>query len=360
MSKILMKGNEAIGEGAVRAGCRYFFGYPITPQSELPHYLAKRMPEVGGLYLQAESEVASINMVYGAAGTGARVMTSSSGPGISLMQEGISYLAGAELPCVIVNVMRGGPGLGNIAPAQSDYFQAVKGGGHGDYRLLVLAPSSVQEIIDLMKEAFDLADYWRNPVMLLGDGVLGQMMEPVELDEDEAGDMDIPEKPWAATGRMGRARKNIVNSLYIVPEELEKHNIKLNRKYKEMFSKEQRWEEYKLDGAEFVMVAYGTAARICKAVVDRAREDGIAVGLIRPIVLWPFPQEVFKRASETANNFLAVEYSMGQMVEDVRLAVNGRKPVYHYGRSGGMLPPVVDILNEVKAIIKGARNSDSI
>lgn len=351
MAKILMKGNEAIGEGAIRAGCRYFFGYPITPQSELPHYLAKKMPEVGGLYLQAESETASINMVFGAAGAGARVMTSSSGPGISLMQEGISYLAGAELPCVIVNMIRGGPGLGNIAPAQSDYFQATKGGGHGDYRLLVLAPASVQEIIDLMQDAFDLADKYRNPVMLMGDGVLGQMMEPVELGEEK--EITVPEKPWASTGRMGRKDKRLINSLQIVPENCEKHNIKLFQKYALAADSEQRWEEYQVEGARLVMVAFGTAARICKSVVDACRSEGIPVGLLRPITLWPFPVKAFEKTIKDTGHYLTVEMSMGQMVEDVRLAVNGRKPVHFYGRVGGMLPVARDVYNEVKKIMAG-------
>ncbi len=350
MAKILMKGNEAIGEGAVRAGCRYFFGYPITPQSELPHYLAKRLPEVGGLYLQSESETAAINMVYGAAGAGARVMTSSSGPGISLMQEGISYLAGAELPCVIVNMIRGGPGLGNIAPAQSDYFQATRGGGHGDYRVIVLAPASVQEIIDLMQVAFDLADRYRNPVMVAGDGILGQMMEPVELGEEK--EIEIPPRPWAATGRMGGDKK-LISSLYIVPEELEQHNLKLAQKYTLIIEQEQRWEEYQLAGAKLVLVAFGTAARICKAVVDRCREEGLAVGLIRPITLWPFPQKAFAPVINEAEGFLVVEMSLGQMVEDVRLTVNGRRPVYFYGRCGGMLPVAADVVREVKKLYGG-------
>ncbi len=352
MAKILMKGNEAIGEGAVRAGCRYFFGYPITPQSELPHYLAKRLPEVGGLYLQAESEVASINMVFGAAGAGARVMTSSSGPGISLMQEGISYLAGAELPCVIVNMIRGGPGLGNIAPAQSDYFQATRGGGHGDYRVLVLAPSSVQEIIDLMQDAFDLADKYRNPVMLAGDGVLGQMMEPVILD-DEIKPPSLPEKSWAATGRMGRDRKNLINSLYIVPENCEIHNLELGRKYAAMEESEQRWEDYHTEGAEMVLVAFGTAARVCKAVVDMFREEGRPVGLLRPITLWPFPWKRVSALADSVRCFLTVEMNMGQMVEDIRLAVNGKRPVRFYGRVGGMLPVARDVYREALKILDG-------
>ncbi|WP_027363431.1 3-methyl-2-oxobutanoate dehydrogenase subunit VorB [Desulfotruncus alcoholivorax] len=351
MAKILMKGNEAIGEGAVRAGCRYFFGYPITPQSELPHYLAKRMPEVGGTYLQSESETAAANMVFGAAGAGARVMTSSSGPGISLMQEGISYIAGAELPCVIVNMIRGGPGLGNIAPAQSDYFQAVKGGGHGDYRLICLAPASVQEIIDLMQDAFDLADKYRNPVMLLADGVLGQMMEPVELGEEK--EITVPDRPWAATGRKKGGPKRLINSLYIVPEECEKHNLKLGEKYAIIAREEQRWEEYRLDDAKMVVVAFGTCARICKAAVDSARAEGMAVGLIRPITVWPFPNDVFAGVKETANNFLVVEMNMGQMIEDVRLAVSDARPVHFYGRVGGMLPVARDVLNEIRKLYDG-------
>jgi 2-oxoglutarate ferredoxin oxidoreductase subunit alpha len=346
-----MKGNEAIGEGAVRAGCRYFFGYPITPQSELPHYLAKRMPEVGGLYLQSESETAAANMVFGAAGAGARVMTSSSGPGISLMQEGISYIAGAELPCVIVNMIRGGPGLGNIAPAQSDYFQAVKGGGHGDYRVICLAPASVQEIIDLMQDAFDLADKYRNPVMLLADGVLGQMMEPVELGEEKF--VQPPEKPWAATGRKKGGPKRLINSLYIVPEECEQHNLKLAKKYAVISREEQRWEEYHLDDARLVIVAFGTSARVCKAVVDRARDEGMAVGLLRPITVWPYPTGVIKRIREKVDRFLVVEMNMGQMIEDVRLAVEGARPVHFYGRVGGMMPVARDIFNEVKKLYNG-------
>jgi 2-oxoglutarate ferredoxin oxidoreductase subunit alpha len=345
-----MKGNEAIGEGAVRAGCKYFFGYPITPQSELPHYLAKRLPQVGGVYLQAESEIGSINMIYGAAGAGARVMTSSSGPGISLMQEGISYLAGAELPCVIVNMVRGGPGLGNIAPAQSDYWQATRGGGHGDYQLIVLAPDSVQEIIDLINRAFDLADKYRIPVMLLGDGVLGQMMEPVEI-EDRFDAKEPVSKEWASTGRMGRKTKNLVTSLHIVPEDLEQHNKKLSLKYKEISESEQLWEEYKTRDAKLVMVAYGTTARVCKAVVDMFREEGIAVGLLRPITLWPFPSQILNKLADQADNFLTVEMSMGQMIDDVRLAVNGKKPIHFYGRSGGMLPVARDIYQEAQKLL---------
>ncbi|ACX52487.1 pyruvate flavodoxin/ferredoxin oxidoreductase domain protein [Ammonifex degensii KC4] len=349
MPRVLMKGNEAFGEGAIRAGCRYFFGYPITPQSELPHYLARRLPEVGGVYLQAESEVAAINMVYGAAAAGARVMTSSSSPGISLMQEGISYLAGAELPCVIVNVMRGGPGLGNIAPAQSDYFQAVKGGGHGDYRLLCLAPSSVQEILDLMGLAFDLADKYRNPVMVLGDGILGQMMEPVEL-PPYSGELKLPPKPWATTGTAGRGTRNIINSLYIEPEELEEVNLRLKAKYRRMEEEEKRWETYLLEEAELVLVAFGTMARVARAAVERLREEGIAAGLIRPITLYPFPDAPFHAAFSRARAFLVVEMNLGQMVEDVRLAVEGRCPVHFYGRTGGVVPTVAEVVSFAKEV----------
>ncbi|MEW5762161.1 MAG: 3-methyl-2-oxobutanoate dehydrogenase subunit VorB [Bacillota bacterium] len=347
----MMKGNEAIGEGAIRAGCRYFFGYPITPQSELPHYLAWRLPEVGGVYLQAESELAAINMVYGAAAAGARVMTSSSSPGISLMQEGISYLAGAELPCVIVNIMRGGPGLGNIAPAQSDYFQATRGGGHGDYRHIVLAPSTVQEIIDLMGLAFDLADRYRNPVLVVGDGILGQMMEPVEL-KDEAPPAPPP-KPWATTGIRGRGRPNIINSLYIVPEDLEEVNRRLAAKYAAIRAREPRWETHRLEDAEVVVVAYGTVARIARAAVDRVRARGLAAGLIRPITLWPFPERPFAGLRGRVRRFLAVEMSAGQMVEDVRLAVQGAAPVHFYGRTGGIVPSVREVAEAISSIAGG-------
>jgi len=345
--KTLMKGNEAIGEGAVRAGCRYFFGYPITPQSELLHYLAKRMPEVGGTFLQAESELASINMVYGAASAGARVMTSSSSPGISLMQEGISYMAGAELPGVIVNINRGGPGLGNIAPSQSDYFQATKGGGHGDYRLIVLAPSTVQEILDLMKLAFELADTYRNPVMVLGDGVLGQVMEAVELLEGE--ELKLPSKPWATTGACGRER-NIINSIYMQPEVLEEHCRKLLLKYGEISALEKRWEGTCLEDAELVLVAYGTCARVTKAAVKTARSRGIKAGLIRPITLWPFPDEVLARTSQKARRFLVIEMNTGQMVEDVRLSVKNKTLVHFYGRTGGMVPTMAEVLGQIESL----------
>lgn len=346
-----MKGNEAIAEAAVIGGCKLFFGYPITPQNEIPEYMSRRLPEVGGVFLQAESEISAINMVFGAAGSGARVMTSSSSPGISLKQEGISYLAGAELPCVIVNMVRGGPGLGNIGPAQSDYFQATKGGGHGDYRLIVLAPASVQEMVDLTINAFDLADKYRNPVIILGDGILGQMMEPVEFTDTEI--RRGPDKPWATTGKQGRKDRKLITSLYIVPEHLEQHNLRLAAKFAEIKGNEQAHEEYFVEDAEYVLAAYGTTARICKAVVDRAREQGIKVGLIRPITLWPFPAASYNKAADRAKAFLTVELSSGQMVEDVRLAVDGKKPVYFYGRSGGMVPSVTEIFGELEKIIAG-------
>lgn len=350
MSKVLMKGNEAVGEAAILGGCKYFFGYPITPQNEIPEYMARRLPEVGGTFIQAESETSAINMVYGAAGAGARVMTSSSSPGMSLKQEGISYIVGAELPCVIVNMVRGGPGLGNIAPAQSDYFQSTKGGGHGDYRLVVYAPASVQELVDLTMEAFDIADQYRNPVMILGDGILGQMMEPVEFKVSEA--KSGPEKPWATTGAKDRER-NVINSLYIVPEVLEKFNQKLKAKYEAISETEKRFETYYSDDAEIILTAYGSTARICKAVVDQARQEGIKAGLIRPITLWPFPDQPYRQAAEYAKAFLTVEMSLGQMVEDVRLSVNGKKPVHFYGRTGGMIPTKGDIYAELKKILEG-------
>lgn len=346
-----MKGNEAIGEAAIRAGCKCFFGYPITPQSELPAYLAKKLPKIeGGVFLQAESEVAAINMVYGAAGAGARVMTSSSSPGISLKQEGISYIAGAELPCVIINIVRGGPGLGDIQPAQSDYFQATKGGGHGDYKLIVLAPSSIQEIADLVMDAFDLADRYRNPVMVMGDGALGQMMEPVAFKEPSA--VELPPKDWATTGMKGR-KPNLINSLYLDPEKLEKHNLKLQAKYKEIQQKEIRYETKYCEDAELVIVAYGTTARIAETAIRQGRAEGIKVGLIRPITLWPFPTKPFEEVINSVKQFLTIEMNLGQMLEDVKLAVNGRKPVHFYGRTGGMVPTPSEILTQIKKLAGG-------
>lgn len=349
MNKVLMKGNEAIGEAAIKAGCRHFFGYPITPQSELPEYLSRRLPEIGGVYLQAESEIAAINMVYGAAAAGVRTMTSSSSPGISLKQEGISYLAGAELPCLIVNIMRGGPGLGGIQPSQSDYFQATKGGGHGDYHLIVLAPSTVQEIADFVKKGFDLADTYRTPVMILGDGILGQMMEPVDFGAESSGDSF--DRSWATTGKGTREHTNIVNSLYLNPEELELHNRKLEKKYQTIMGKETMAESYLTDDAEIVIAAYGMTARIAKATVEMAREEGIKAGVFRPITLWPFPAQELNEATKKAKAVLTVEMSLGQMVEDVKLSLNGRLPVEFYGRVGGMVPISRDILTKVKSLL---------
>ncbi|HQA48303.1 MAG: 3-methyl-2-oxobutanoate dehydrogenase subunit VorB [Clostridiales bacterium] len=353
MAKVLMKGNEAIGAAAIKAGCKFFFGYPITPQSELPEYMAREMPKAGATFLQAESEVAAINMVYGAAGAGARVMTSSSSPGISLKQEGISYIAGAELPCVIVNIIRGGPGLGGIQPAQSDYFQATKGGGHGDYKMVVLAPASVQELTDLLMEGFDIADQYRNPVMIIGDGMLGQMMEPVELREPKK--RNLPPKDWATTGTGGRGHTNVINSLFIDPAECEKHNLKLKAKFDEMEKNEKKYEIYNCDNPDIIVAAYGTTSRIVKTAIDKCKDEGINVGLIRPISLWPFPYEVFEEYADRAKAFLSVEMSLGQMVEDVKLGVNGKKPVYFYGRTGGMVPVPDDIVAEIKKILGGAK-----
>lgn len=351
--KVLMKGNEAIGEAAIRAGCQCFFGYPITPQTEVAAYMARKMPKIGRVFLQAESEVSAINMVYGAAGSGVRVITSSSSPGISLMQEGISYIAGAELPCVIINIVRGGPGLGGIQPAQSDYFQATKGGGHGDYRLVVFAPSSVQEMIDLIEEAFDVADLYRNPVMVIGDGMLGQMMEPVEFKEREG--RKLPEKTWAASGLHGREKHNVINSLFLDPALCEKHNWDLKAKYDEIEKHEVRYETYNCDTpCDLIIVAYGTTSRICKNAIKMADKEGIKIGLIRPITLWPFPKEAFeKTVDKTKHGYLTVEMSTGQMVEDVKISVGGRKPVDLYARTGGMVPSPDEILNKVREMIKG-------
>lgn len=353
MSKVLMKGNEAIAEAAIQAGCRYFFGYPITPQNEIPAYMAKRLPEEGGSFVQAESEVAAINMVYGAAGAGARVMTSSSSPGISLKQEGISYIAGAELPCLIVNIVRGGPGLGGIQPAQSDYFQSVKGGGHGDYHLVVLAPSTIQEMVDLVQEGFDIADQYRNPVMILGDGMLGQMMEPVEFKERKS--RKLPPKEWATTGWKGDRPRAVINSLFIDPQVLEDHVNKIYRKYQEIKANETMVECYNCEDAEVIVSAYGTTARIVRSAIEMAAQKGIKVGLIRPITLWPFPTEAFQTWAQRdhVKAFLTVEMSMGQMVEDVSLSIAGKKPSHFYGRTGGMVPNPADILAEIEKIRGG-------
>jgi len=349
--KILMKGNEAIGEAAIHAGCRYYFGYPITPQSELTAYMAKKLLKMKDTaFVQAESEIAAINMVYGTAATGARAMTSSSSPGISLKQEGISYIACAELPCVIVNMQRGGPGLGSIQPGQADYFQATKGGGHGDYHLIVLAPSSVQELVDLTMDAFDLADKYTNPVMILGDGLIGQMMEAVEFKERKK--VDLPDKKgWALTGCKGRKKYSIV-PFDLDPYEMERVNFKIQEKYNKLKEKEVRYETVNLENAELIVVAYGTIARIVKTVIDNAKKEGINIGLIRPITLFPFPESIIAEACEKVNKFLVVEMSLGQMVEDVKLAVNGKVEVNFYGRVGGVVPTQSEILTEIKKYLK--------
>ncbi len=350
--KVLMKGNEAIAEAAIRAGCRHYFGYPITPQTELAAYMAKRMPmpEINGVFLQAESEIAAINMVYGVSATGKRVMTSSSSPGVSLKQEGISYIAGADLPALIVNVQRGGPGLGGIQPSQSDYFQATKGGGHGDYHLIVLTPASVQEMADLTGLAFELADKYRMPAMLLADGTMGQMMEPVELPETEPKKYD---KPWALTGTKGEREHNIVNSLYLVPEKLETTNLERYERYKLVEENEVRYEEYMTEDADVVVVAFGIAARVSKNAVVEARKQGIKAGLIRPITVWPFPKAPIAKAAETAKAFVSVELSMGQMIEDIRLAMECKKPAYLCNRVGGMIPSPEEVLESIKKAAGG-------
>lgn len=348
MSKrVLMKGNEVIAEAALRAGCRYYFGYPITPQTEIMHYMALTMNKAGGTFVQAESEVAAINMVYGASAAGGRVLTSSSSPGISLKQEGFSYIAGAELPAVVVNIVRGGPGLGGILPAQGDYFQATKGGGHGDYRNIVIAPASIQELYEMTVEAFNLADKYRMLVMILGDGTLGQMMEPVSFREKEP--IVMPEKPWALTGRKDRKEHNTIQSIYINPDDLEAKNIELQDKYKVVSRDEVRYEELNTEDAEIIIVAFGTCSRICRNVIRQASGIGIKVGMIRPITLWPFPTEVIAAAAAKSETraFLDVELNAGQMVEDVRLAVNGNKPVHFYGRMGGNLPGQQEILDRI-------------
>ena len=343
--RILMCGNEALAEAAIIAGLDAYFGYPITPQNEVPAYMARRMPQENRVFLQCESELAAINMVFGAAATGKRVMTSSSSPGISLMQEGISYLAGAELPAVIVNVMRGGPGLGNIAPSQADYFQATRGGGHGDYRTIVFGPSTVQELVDCTQLAFDLADEYRIPVMILADGILGQMMEPVVLEKKKTA-RKLPAKDWALTGAKGR-EQNIIRSLWLGENVLEDLNNKLLAKYHKIEKDEVLYEQYEIQDSEIVLVAYGVAARIVRSAVDIARSEGIKVGWIRPITLWPFPSEQISKIADELRIFLVVELSLGQMVEDVKLAVAGKVPVTFFGRAGGGVPTVEQVLEQI-------------
>ncbi|WP_312700602.1 3-methyl-2-oxobutanoate dehydrogenase subunit VorB [Sedimentibacter sp.] len=353
MSKVLMKGNEAVGAAAIKAGCKYFFGYPITPSSEIPEYMSKALPEAGGIFLQAESEVAAINMVYGAGGAGARVMTASSSPGLSLKQEGITYIAGAEIPCVIVNMMRGGPGLGSIQPGQADYFQSTRGGGNGDYRTLCYAPASIQEIVDLTILGFDKADYYRNPVLIVADGMIGQMMEAVEFKDPAP--IDLPEKDWATTGTGGKRQPNIVNSLFLQAEELQAHNIRLEKKYKAIEENEVMYEAYGLEDAEVVLVAYGTTSRIVKTAMKQAEAKGIKVGIIRPITLWPFPNDVFKTIGNKAKGILTVEMSAGQMIDDVKIAIEGRLPVYFNGTQGGMVPTPASVLVDIEKIAGGIK-----
>ena len=358
MALTLMKGSEAIAEAAIRAGARFFFGYPITPQTEIPEYMSARMPEVGGCFLQAESEVAAINMVYGAAGTGARVITSSSSPGVSLKQEGISYIAGAQLPCVILNVMRGGPGLGSIQASQGDYFQGVKGGGNGDYHLLTYAPASIQEAINIMMFAFDKAEQYRMPVLFLADGIIAQMMEPVEMPEMVDYKVDPEKKPWAATGwKPGDdpAKRAVINSLFINTEDLTVHNDHLQAIYAEARKNEQMWEEYKLEDAEYIITAFGTVSRIARSAVDELREMGIKAGLFRPITVWPFPDAPLKAAAdrEGVKALLDVEANEGQMLEDVKLAVNGAKPVDFFGHCGSLMPTTEEIKTKILEMKEG-------
>lgn len=344
--KVLMKGNEAIAEAAIKAGCRHYFGYPITPQTEIAAYMAKRMPKIGGTFLQAESEIAAINMVYGVSSAGKRVMTSSSSPGISLKGEGLSYIAGADLPSLVINVQRGGPGLGGIQPSQSDYFQATKGGGHGDYKMIVLAPASVQEMADLTIKGFELADQYRMTSMILADGTMGQMMEPVEIRDDA--EIKTFDKPWAVTGTQGKREHNIVNSLYLVPDQLEKKNFERYEKYAKIEKDEVMYEEFMMDDAEICVVAFGISARISQNAIVEARKMGIKAGMIRPITLWPFPTEVLRKAADKVDKFISVELSMGQMIEDIKLAIECKKEVLLCNRCGGMIMSPEEVLDKIK------------
>ena len=348
--RVLMKGNEAIAEAAIRAGCRHYFGYPITPQTEIAAYMAKKMPKIGGVFLQAESEIASINMVYGAAATGCRVMTSSSSPGISLKSEGLSYIAGSDIPALVVNVQRGGPGLGGIQPSQSDYFQATKGGGHGDYRMIVLAPASVQEMASLTIKGFNLADKYLMTSMILADGTIGQMMEPISFEDAE---IETYEKPWALTGTEGKRKHNVVNSLYLQPDQLEAKNFERFERYKIVEENEPMWEAYMMEDAEYCVVAFGIASRVAKNAVVAARAEGIKVGLIRPITLWPFPTKALAKAADQVKSFISVELSMGPMIEDVRLATQCKRPVTLCNRAGGMIPSPDQVLDSIRAAAKG-------
>ena len=351
--KVLMKGNEALAEAAIMAGCRHYLGYPITPQTEIAAYMAKRMPKIGGTFLQAESEVSAINMVIGVASAGKRAMTSSSSPGISLKSEGLSYLAGCDLPAFIVNVQRGGPGLGGIQPSQSDYFQATKGTSHGDYHMLVLAPASVQEMVSMTFKGFDLADKYRMTVMLLADGTMGQMMEPVSLD---AGEIKEYDKSWALTGTKGERKPNIVNSLFLKPEELEQFNFDRFERYKKVEENEVMYEEYRMDDADICIVAFGIAARISKNAIDMARAKGIKVGMMRPITLWPFPKKEMNAIADRVQSFISVELNMGQMIEDIKLATECKKPVYLCNRTGGMIMTPEEVLAKIEEASKGGNN----
>lgn len=345
MAKVLMKGNEAIAEAAIRAGCEAYFGYPITPQTEILEYMSARMPALGRAFVQAESELGAVNMLYGAACTGARAMTTTSSPGFSLMQEGLSYIACSEVPAVVVNIMRGGPGLGNIQPSQADYFQMTKGGGHGDYSPIVLAPSTVQETVDLVILAFDLADKYRQPVYVMADGLIGQIMEPVDLPELKP--PQRPERPWALTGAKGRPR-NIITSLQLDPPTLEKVNLRLQEIYRRIRENEQRYEEYMTEDADLLLVAYGTAARIAKTAIAKARRQGLKAGLFRPITTHPYPYDALGKAAEKAQRLLVVELSAGQMLEDVRLAVMDRRPLHFYGKMGGVVPMPEDVVSAME------------
>ncbi|MCI5604185.1 MAG: 3-methyl-2-oxobutanoate dehydrogenase subunit VorB [Clostridia bacterium] len=345
---VLMKGNEAIAEAAIRSGCKHFFGYPITPQTELSAYMAKKLPKIGGTFLQAESEIAAVNMLYGAASAGVRAMTSSSSPGISLKSEGISYIAAGDLPCVIVNIMRGGPGLGGIQAAQSDYFQATKGGGHGDYHLIVLAPNSIQEMVCLTAEGFNISEEYRIPVMLLGDGTLGQMMEPVDL--EQIPEPVFAEKPWAANGTQGKRKPNVIKTLELAPDELENSVWERERKYSIVKEKLQKYDAHDIEDADIIISSYGITSRVVETAVKMLRNEGVKVGVIRPITLWPFPEKIYKQVNPKA--FLSVEMSTGQMVEDIKLACECKSPVYFFGRTGGIIPTPNEIVDKVHEIMK--------
>lgn len=353
MTKVLMKGNEALAASAIKGGCKYYFGYPITPQNEITEYMAREMPKIGGAFVQAESELAAINMVYGAACAGGRALTSSSSPGIALMQEGISFLCSVDLPCVLMNISRGGPGIGSIQPGQADYYQATKGGGNGDYHVIVYAPSSIQEGIDLTVKAFDIADKYRNPVMILADGMLGQMMEPVELPEET--NTNIPIKDWALTSTKGKRKPNTIKSLLLIAEELEARNLKQKEKYDIIVRDEVKYELYNMEDAEIVFAAFGTTARIVKEAIEILGDEGIKAGLIRPITLWPYPFEAFDKIGEKAKAVLTVELNFGQMLDDVKIAVNGRLPVHFCGKTGGIIISSEEIVCEAKKILGGGK-----